>query len=289
MGARTTLTDAWPLFGLRLRTERLVLRLPTDGDLVRLLALAKAGIHEPGTMPFGVAWSTVPSPAFERGFMQHHWGVRGSWSPEQVDPQPDGRMGGRSDRLAVDRRDRVRDRPDDPHRVVARAAFQGRGFGKEMRAAVLGFGFDGLGARIATTEAFLDNAASNGVSRSLGYEPNGFGSLAPEGVARETQRFRMTAEAWRSRPRPALAIEGLEALPGDVRRLTWGSRPRRASRRLTVDGSCPTAPRRPCRARFVVCWSTRADPRDPRLEAAARAASAAAGSAATEPAAPARR
>ena len=29
-------TDAWPLFGLRLRTERLVLRLPTDDDLVRL-------------------------------------------------------------------------------------------------------------------------------------------------------------------------------------------------------------------------------------------------------------
>ena len=53
MGARTTLTDAWPLFGLRLRTDRLVLRLPGDGDLVRLLALANDGIHEPGTMPFG--------------------------------------------------------------------------------------------------------------------------------------------------------------------------------------------------------------------------------------------
>ena len=62
MGARTTLTDAWPLFGLRVRSERLVLRLPTDGDIVRLMALAKAGIHEPGTMPFGVAWSTLPSP-----------------------------------------------------------------------------------------------------------------------------------------------------------------------------------------------------------------------------------
>jgi RimJ/RimL family protein N-acetyltransferase len=79
-----------------------------------------------------------------------------------------------------------------------------------MRAAVLGFGFDGLGARLATTEAFLDNAPSNGVSRSLGYAEDGFGSLAPEGVDRVTQRFRMTAEDWRSRPRPPLAIEGLE-------------------------------------------------------------------------------
>ena len=48
---------------------------------------------------------------------------------------------------------------------------------------MLAFAFDGLGARVAETEAFLDNAASNGVSRSLGYEENGLGSLAPEGVA----------------------------------------------------------------------------------------------------------
>ena len=47
-------------------------------------------------------------------------------------------------------------------------AFQGLGYGKEMRAAVLSFAFDGLGAQVADTEAFLDNAPSNGVSRSLG-------------------------------------------------------------------------------------------------------------------------
>jgi RimJ/RimL family protein N-acetyltransferase len=102
------------------------------------------------------------------------------------------------------------------HRTVATGSwlgreFQGRGFGKEMRAAVLAFAFDGIGARFADTGAFLDNPASNAVSRSLGYEENGRGSLAPNGVARETQRFRMTAEGWRSRPRPPLRIEGLDA------------------------------------------------------------------------------
>ena len=76
---------------------------------------------------------------------------------------------------------------------------------------MLGFAFDGLGARVAESSAFLDNAASNAVSRELGYEPNGFGALAPEGVARETQRFRMTDAQWRSRPRPPLVIEGLDA------------------------------------------------------------------------------
>ena len=69
----------------------------------------------------------------------------------------------------------------------------------------------GLGARFAESSAFLDNAASNAVSRGLGYEENGRGALAPQGVSRETQRFRMTAEGWRSRPRPPVEIEGFDA------------------------------------------------------------------------------
>jgi RimJ/RimL family protein N-acetyltransferase len=210
MTARTALTDVWPLFGLRLRSERLVLRMPTDDDLLELLELAQAGIHPPDEMPFGVAWSTKPSPDFERGFMQYHWMLRGSWSPTHWElaliTELDGVLIGTqsigADEFAV-------------HRTVATGswlgrAHHGRGFGKEMRAAVLGFSFDGLGARVATTSAFLDNAASNAVSRGLGYEENGFGSLAPDGMARVTQNFRMTVEGWQARPRPALTIEGLE-------------------------------------------------------------------------------
>jgi hypothetical protein len=53
MDAGTTLTDAWPLFGLRLRTANLVLRMPTDDDLAGLLGSRKAGIHPPDEMPFG--------------------------------------------------------------------------------------------------------------------------------------------------------------------------------------------------------------------------------------------
>jgi RimJ/RimL family protein N-acetyltransferase len=212
MDARMTLTDAWPLFGLRLRTERLVLRMPTDDDVVKLLQVAKAGIHPPDEMPFGVAWSTVQGPAFDRSFMQHYWRTRATFSPEawflnlmvELDRRPIGAQSIDAEGFAI-------------HRTVQTGSwlgleFQGRGLGKEMRGAVLGFAFDGLGARIATTEAFLDNNASNGVSRALGYDENGLGSLAPEGVARVTQKFRMTVEGWRSRPRPALAIEDLDGL-----------------------------------------------------------------------------
>jgi RimJ/RimL family protein N-acetyltransferase len=80
-----------------------------------------------------------------------------------------------------------------------------------MRSAVLSLAFDGLDARFAESAAFLDNLRSNGVSRALGYAQNGRGSLAPQGVAREMQRFRMTVDDWRSRPRPPVEIDGLEA------------------------------------------------------------------------------
>jgi RimJ/RimL family protein N-acetyltransferase len=206
-----SIQDAWPLFRLRIRSEQLVLRLPTDDDLPGMLALAKAGIHPPDEMPFGLAWTDVKGAAFDRSLLQHHWGWRGRWRPEEwwlnlmVEWQgrPIGAQTISGEEFAV-------------HRTVDSGswlglAYQGRGFGKEMRSAVLSFAFDGLGARVATSSAFLDNAASNAVSRSLGYEDDGRGSLAPRGVARETQRFRMTDEMWRSRPRPPVEIDGLEA------------------------------------------------------------------------------
>jgi RimJ/RimL family protein N-acetyltransferase len=207
----TSLEAAWPLFGLRIRSEHLVLRLPTDDDLPGMLALAKAGIHPPEEMPFGVAWTDATGTGFDQSFLQHHWGWRGRWQPDEWwlnlmvewEGRPIGAQTISGEQFAI-------------HRTVDSGswlgrAYQGRGFGKEMRAAVLAFAFDGLGARVATSSAFLDNAASNAVSRSLGYAEDGRGALAPRGVSRETQRFRMTEEAWRSRPRPDVEIEGLDA------------------------------------------------------------------------------
>ena len=199
----------WPLYDLRVRTERLELHLPNEDEIVELCALAKAGIHPPGEMPFGVAWSIKPSPQFERDYIQYNWLMRATWSPTDwtldlavsLDHRLVGIQGLAARDFAV-------------MRTVGTgswlgAPFQGQGIGKEMRGAILALGFDGLGAEVATSEAFLDNRSSAGVSRALGYASNGFGRLAPEGLARETERFRMTAEEWRARPRPPVAIEGL--------------------------------------------------------------------------------
>ncbi len=200
----------WPLFDLRLRIGPLQLRLPTDDDLIDLAALAKAGIHPPGEMPFGIAWTSRPSPEFEHGFAQYHWSRRAGWQPEewalelmvQHDGVPIGMQGLFARRFAV-------------HRAVNTGSWLGRGWqghghGKAMRTAVLALAFDHLGARVAESKAFMDNARSAGVSRSLGYVENGVGRIAPEGVSREAQRFLLTLDGWRSRPRPQVEVEGLE-------------------------------------------------------------------------------
>ena len=201
----------WPLYDLTLRTGRLELRLPNEDEIAALCAVAAAGIHPPGEMPFGVAWSTKPSPRFEREFIQWHWLQRAEWTPAvwslELAVFLDGRPIG-SQALAA--------RGFGTFHAVNTGSWlgqadQGQGLGKEMRGAVLALAFEGLGAEVATTEAFLDNPASAGVSRSLGYLPNGLGSIAPEGVARETERYRMTRAQWQGRDRPSVAIEGLAA------------------------------------------------------------------------------
>lgn len=52
-------------------------------------------------------------------------------------------------------------------------AARGRGLGRSMRRAVLALAFGPLEAQAAITSAWHDNQASLGVSRSLGYRPNG--------------------------------------------------------------------------------------------------------------------
>ena len=249
MDARLPLDQAWPLFALRIRTERLVLRLPDDHDLAALAGVARAGIHGPDEMPFKTPWSTFPSPQFERNFVQHHWGGRGSWTADdwglhllvELDGEPIGSQSVLAKKYAALRTVRTGSWLGRP--------FHGLGYGKEMRAGVLGFAFDGLGARIAETEAYLDNGPSNGVSRSLGYEPNGISEFAPGGVPRTVQHFRMTADMWRARPRPAVRSRASTAVsacsapsrrrPGRAR----GARDRAAASGLeTAPGRPPPAP-----------------------------------------------
>lgn len=200
----------WPLFGLRIRAERLELRALTDPDLFELVAVARAGVHEPSEMPFLVPWTEAPSPDFEHGFLQYHWSTRASWKPDnwalEMGVWSEGRLAGAQ---AISAGGFATLRSCSTGSWLARE-FHGHGYGKEMRAAVLAFAFDYLGAEWVTSSAFSDNAASIGVSRSLGYVENGVDRHAPKGEARESMRFLMTAGIWRSRERPPIEVEGFE-------------------------------------------------------------------------------
>src|SRR5829696_1491959 len=75
------LVDHFPLLGLRVRTPRLVLRLPTRRQLSDLADLAAEGVHDPEMMPFAVPWTQQPPADLARGVVVHHWATLGGWSP----------------------------------------------------------------------------------------------------------------------------------------------------------------------------------------------------------------
>lgn len=87
---------------------------------------------------------------------------------------------------------------------------QGRGLGKEMRAAVVLWAFDWLGAEVAESEAAAWNEASLGVSRSLGYEPNGTTRKTWGTQVQTVQHVRVTPETFK-RPEWELQVKGHEA------------------------------------------------------------------------------
>jgi RimJ/RimL family protein N-acetyltransferase len=205
----SALRDLWPLYDLRLTTGDLELRYPLEAELPAFADVIERGIHPPDEMPFGIAWTDLP--ASKRNLESYQWwmGSRGRWSAEDWTLTFGVWEGGRP----VGFQD-LRGPQFPVHRTVATGSwigreFQGRGIGKLMRQAVLALAFDHLGAQVAETEAFIDNPASNKVSLGIGYEPNGFGQLAPRGVARPTQRFRLTLDGWQARPRPVVTVEGL--------------------------------------------------------------------------------
>ena len=85
-----------------------------------------------------------------------------------------------------------------------------RGVGKEMRHAILHLAFEGLNATEATTEAFLDNRGSNGVSRALGYQDNGVAWATRRGEPGLLQGWRLTREVWLGHRRTDIELHGVE-------------------------------------------------------------------------------
>ncbi len=204
----------WPLFGLRLRTPRLELRLPSLADLDELGGLAAAGVHDPAVQPFGVPWTDVPPEQRARGVLQYHWRMLGEWSPQDWTLNLVVDMGG-----AIVGTQSISGRDFAVLREVGTGSwlgqrYQRQGIGTEMRAAVLHLAFAGLGAEYATSDAFTGNAASLGVSRKLGYAPDGIERQVLRGQPATRHRLRLDRASWESYRNIEVEITGLaDCLP----------------------------------------------------------------------------
>lgn len=88
---------------------------------------------------------------------------------------------------------------------------RGRGLGREMREAVLHLAFDGLGAKEATSDAFVDNQGSHAISRGLGYEPNGSDWATRQGEPTPLNRWRLTRHIWKQHRRVNIRLHNVEA------------------------------------------------------------------------------
>jgi RimJ/RimL family protein N-acetyltransferase len=200
----------WPLFDLRVRTPRLEIRLPTDDELVDLVRVAVGGIHDPEYMPFRIPWTDAPSPDLERGALQWWWRQRAEWSQDNwtltgavfVDGAPVGVQDLAGENFGALRTVRTGSWLGRRH--------QGRGIGKEMRAAVLHLAFAGLGAVEALSEAWADNQASLAVSSALGYQLNGEQTHLRRGQPCRQIDLRLDRTAWAQHRRRDIVIEGLE-------------------------------------------------------------------------------
>ena len=206
------LDDIWPTFALRVTTARLSLRLPNEAELGQLARLAGSGIHGPDERPFLTPWTEGSPLDRAHGVLQAHWDQLANWQVQSwslglgVFAEADEPIG----LIMLHARDFpvVREVATTSWLGVA---YQGRGFGTEARAGALTLAFDHLHAEAALSEAFQDNHASQAVSRKLGYEPDGISRDARGDEALVSDRLRLTADNWRTTPRPSAEVTGLEA------------------------------------------------------------------------------
>lgn len=193
----------WPLAGLRIVGPHVTLRPLTDADLGPLAERLPADVEFDPALPAydGVdAWVS-------RGTALHqtYWRALGTWRVESWDLlfavlTDDEVVGVQS----LEGKDFARRRTVETWSFLLPAA-RCRGIGKSMRRAVLALAFDHLGALAAETEALQSNQPSLGVSRAVGYLPNGE-TLHANGDGLELMlRLRLTRERW-------LAAEGVASV-----------------------------------------------------------------------------
>lgn len=203
------ISDHWPTFALRITTPRLCLRLPDTDELAKLADLAVRGVHQLGERPFLTPWTDTAEDRVDT-VLGGHWERLAQWQPSNWrlglgvfrDGDPLGMVNLRAHDFAV-------------LREVSTSSWlglehHGQGFGTEARTGLLSLAFDHLGASDATTEVFPDNHASQGVSRKLGYQPDGISRDVRGDEVLVSDRLRLTAARWAEVDHCPVVVDGLD-------------------------------------------------------------------------------
>lgn len=178
-----------------------------------------AGVHRPDERPFLTPWTEGTADERSQMVLRDHWSQFDSWQPTDWclglgvflnSEEPVGMVNLRARHFGV-------------LREVSTSSWlglehQGHGIGTEARTGLLALAFDHLGASDATTEVFPDNHASQGVSRKLGYRPDGISRDARGNEALVSDRLRLTVDDWAAGRHTPVTVEGI----GEARSMFLG-------------------------------------------------------------------
>jgi len=184
----------WPVFDLRITAPDLTLRPMREADLGIVSDLLPEDLElDPAATRYALS-----DEHRSRGIITHqgYWRAYGTWRPSAwrlgFVVVSGGQIVGFQE---LEGNDFVLLRTVDTSSFLIEAV-RGRGFGKQMRRAVLALAFGPLGAAEAITSAWHDNHASLGVSRSLGYLPNGESRHARDGSSDVMVHLRLPRAVW---------------------------------------------------------------------------------------------
>lgn len=170
-----SLADVWPPFGLRIESPRLILRQVRETDFPAYVAAATSGIMNSDRNSFASPWDENSPEDLAKNSLSWLWSARTKIGPDSwyfmFAVFTKGEDGSEDQLIGM------QDVWAEKYRVLRtvssgswmRKDHQGKGLGKEMRAAMLMWAFDHFGAEYAESGAYDWNEASLGVSKSLGY------------------------------------------------------------------------------------------------------------------------
>ncbi|WP_150461128.1 GNAT family N-acetyltransferase [Nesterenkonia ebinurensis] len=170
-----SLEEVWPVFGLRIISPRLILRQVRETDFGAYVAAASSGIMKGPRNSFASPWDENTPTDIAKNSLTWLWSRRPAIGPDswylmlavfvRSEDGSEGPLIGMQDVWA------------EKYRVLRsletaswlRADQQGKGYGKEQRAAALLWAFDHFDAEYAQSGAYDWNEPSKRVSESLGY------------------------------------------------------------------------------------------------------------------------